>query len=494
MTERRLGRREFLKLMAGAAAGSALAACKPQIVKETVVVEKPVEKVVKETVVVEKPVEKVVKETVVVTEEKVVKETVEKVVTATPLPRTGITFWGMPMPRYAEEIAKYIPGFEEEHPTIKVNYEPWPDEGSTKFLTMAVAGNAPDVTNNGSDQVWAWARNGLLMDLKSFYDEVPRAYLVDWSPRFLQWLTARDGSGAIWGVPMRQLHMVLLYNKTAFDEVGVDYPLEWDHDVYLTEGAKFRKEEGGKVVRWAGHAIVKATLWLEQKLKAFGGNLVDPEDWTRCALGDDESQEALEWLYKAIWEDNIWPQTAQIESYWYAPFDSGGIVTQECASWIIGIWYEAIQDRFQWDFAPYPKGPTGVRAACAGSDCYTMWAETSHPDEAWEWMKFLISDDGETVMMTAAGSEPARRSMYPEWYRIVREQFPLMAEDTNWAAFEQPMKEGFDYVTGVFADPNIASEILAPALELFIDAGEVMPDHFKGIGDEITEALRAEYG
>jgi len=47
-----------------------LSSCKPQVVKETVIVEKPVEKVVekivKETVIVEKPVEKVVKETVVV--------------------------------------------------------------------------------------------------------------------------------------------------------------------------------------------------------------------------------------------------------------------------------------------------------------------------------------------------------------------------------------------------------------------------------------------
>ena len=44
----------------------------PQIIKETVVVEKPVEKVVQQTVVVEK--EKVVKETVVVKETQVVEK------------------------------------------------------------------------------------------------------------------------------------------------------------------------------------------------------------------------------------------------------------------------------------------------------------------------------------------------------------------------------------------------------------------------------------
>ena len=53
MKDRVISRREFLRLTAMAATGAALSACKPEIVKETVIVEKPVEKIVKETVVVE---------------------------------------------------------------------------------------------------------------------------------------------------------------------------------------------------------------------------------------------------------------------------------------------------------------------------------------------------------------------------------------------------------------------------------------------------------
>jgi len=79
MEERKLRRRDFLRLSAVAAAGAAAVACQPQtvIVRETV----DVEKVVKETVEVEKEVTKVVeKEVTKVVEkqvEKVVKETVE---------------------------------------------------------------------------------------------------------------------------------------------------------------------------------------------------------------------------------------------------------------------------------------------------------------------------------------------------------------------------------------------------------------------------------
>lgn len=74
MSNEKLSRRQFLSAAAMTAAGAALVACQPQtvIVKETVEVEKEVEKVVKETVVVEKEVEKEVTKVV----EKVVEVTV----------------------------------------------------------------------------------------------------------------------------------------------------------------------------------------------------------------------------------------------------------------------------------------------------------------------------------------------------------------------------------------------------------------------------------
>jgi peptide/nickel transport system substrate-binding protein len=85
MTENKLNRRSFLKASALTALSGVLAACAqptPQVIKETVVVEKPVEKIVKETVMVKETVQ--VKQTVVV--EKTVQ--VEKVITATPKPMT----------------------------------------------------------------------------------------------------------------------------------------------------------------------------------------------------------------------------------------------------------------------------------------------------------------------------------------------------------------------------------------------------------------------
>ena len=472
MSERKLSRRDCLKLMAGATAGGILVACTPEV--ETV----EVEKVVKETVEVEKVVEQTIE--------------VEKVVTVTPGPRTEVRYWGNPIPQYSgEHLDARIAKFEETHPGIKVIYEPYPDEGQTKFLAQAVAGTAPDIIEAGGSSYWQYIEAGVATDLKPYVSDLPRVYFDDWPGSLIEWLTARDGSGSIWGLPYRSTHMVLIYNRTLFDEVGVEHPLEWDHADYLAQGSKFlQKDDSGKLVRWGGHSIVKATKWLENKLRAFDGYIVDPEDPTRCALGDDEAQEALEWLYKCIWEDNMWPRTEQMENYWWAPFDAGTIATQETASWILAIWADAIGDRFKWDFAPYPKGPRGTKASAGAEDCWITWSGSEHPQETWEVLKWLVSDEMEIHMMESAGSEPGRRSLYPEWYRIVREKYPQLA-DTNLEAFEEPVRQGYEFHEGVFKDNSTAMEILNPALELFIDAGEAKPDYFRQVADEITASQQA---
>ena len=95
---KKVSRREFVRLTGIAAGATALAACAtptPQVIKETVIVEKPVEKVV------EKPVEK----TVVV--EKVVTKEVEKMVTPTPPPPV-ITAHGRQLPPDAAPLEKQV--------------------------------------------------------------------------------------------------------------------------------------------------------------------------------------------------------------------------------------------------------------------------------------------------------------------------------------------------------------------------------------------------
>jgi multiple sugar transport system substrate-binding protein len=402
----------------------------------------------------------------------------------------GAQTWGNPIPEYSgPHLDTRIAQFEAAHPGIKVLYEPFPEDGHTKFLAQAVAGTAPDIIENGSGEYKRLYQAGASLDLRPYMSDLPSDIANGWPPEFMQWLTAPDG--AIYGLPMRSWHMVLIYNRDLFDSLGVPYPDgSWTHDDYMENMIKFIKEEGGQKVQWGGHEISKALQWLENKLRVYDGYLVDPADNTRCALGDPAAQEALAWLNQAVWEENAWPQTAQIQDYWFAPFDTGALATMASGSWIISILDGSIEDRFGWDFAPYPRGPNGTRASFSASDNWTVYSGTPNPDATWEVLKWLVSDEMETHMMESAGSEPSRDSLYPQWYEIVRSRFPRLAE-TNLEAFQEPVTEGFTFFEGSFKDQVAANDILNPALEQFLDAGTIGPEDFIGIAEEVTQAQQA---
>ncbi|MEA3407894.1 MAG: hypothetical protein U9R48_07420, partial [Chloroflexota bacterium] len=136
MSQKNMSRRRLLKLMGLGLAGTTLAACQPKVV----------EKVVKETVVVEKEVEKEVEK--VVKETVVVKEEVEKVVEVTKAPgeRIRVTWyaWGNPLDpgRYTE----YEKAFDDYglDVILQAVLVPGGEEYYVKLMAAVASGTAPD--------------------------------------------------------------------------------------------------------------------------------------------------------------------------------------------------------------------------------------------------------------------------------------------------------------------------------------------------------------
>jgi len=169
-------RRGALKRLLGLGAGAvALAACgatpTPQVVEKIVtsVVEKEVTKIVEgtpqvvlETVVVEK----VVKETVVVEETQVVEKEVTVQVNQ---PEITVTMmqWGESMGIVQDINERVFARFREKHPNIKPVLEaaPW-TEFWTKLQTLAAAGDMPDIYSQSIAYGWDHADKRIAMDLQ----------------------------------------------------------------------------------------------------------------------------------------------------------------------------------------------------------------------------------------------------------------------------------------------------------------------------------------
>ena len=196
----KLTRRSFLGLVSGAAAGTLLAACQPQVVERTVEVE------VTREVEVEKEVEVEVER--------------EVVVTAPPEEIKGVELWtGFGQGRMADAMAGAIERFDADTGFITNHIViPWGDI-RTKVIAATAAGNPPDVYRG-----WAWivgddAPIGALTDLSPFVEARPDANLDDYFPAALEQMKFQ---GKFYAVSISTQVQMMFYNKDRMREGGFD--------------------------------------------------------------------------------------------------------------------------------------------------------------------------------------------------------------------------------------------------------------------------------
>ena len=108
----------------------------------------------------------------------------------------------------------------------------------------ATGGELPDVFWMHSNESQRYMSNEILLDLT---DKASDSELVDMSkyPEEIKELYTYDGK--VYGIPKDIDTIALWYNKTMFDEAGVDYPDEtWTWDTVVENAKKLTKEDGSQ--------------------------------------------------------------------------------------------------------------------------------------------------------------------------------------------------------------------------------------------------------
>ena len=119
----------------------------------------------------------------------------------------------------AEGVAPLIAAFEEENPSIKVEYESVPFGELNQVIQSRLenGGDSPDVYIADQPRVAALANQGFLLDLSDAVDG-PGAGWVDTA------LTASTVDGALMALPLNTSTQILYYNKSLLDQAGIPYP------------------------------------------------------------------------------------------------------------------------------------------------------------------------------------------------------------------------------------------------------------------------------
>jgi multiple sugar transport system substrate-binding protein len=334
--------------------------------------------------------------------------------------------------------------FNEKFPKVKIEVEPqltgWTDKNQTEWI----AGTGPDISGHCCNWGPQWARDGLLYNMEpSLKKDVPDAVRKD----FVEWLmklfwSPENGQFAL---PMYTGTIALYYNKDAFQKAGVPFPDEsWDWNKYRDASTRLTKAGEGLF----GRRLIASYDRTMQRLHSNAGNWVDPKDDTKPAFDQPKAVEALNYEFNAGHKEKIALREGAPDSFpaaaskpIYQAFSDGTYAMMEEGSWILARMTQTsnIPENVNWDVAPIPKGPAG-RVSLATNDGWSIWKGSKAIPEAWEFVKFLMSDEWNDINSRASGQQAGRKSFQDRWERLIKEANPKLA-DKNLKPFKDAVTQ-----------------------------------------------------
>jgi len=123
-------------------------------------------------------------------------------------------------------------------------------------------------------------------------------------------------------------------------------------------------------------------------------------------LDQPKSVEALKYYYGLLTDDKVSPPPGALPEQ-ASVLDQ--FTTQSIAMGMYGPWFRPVlvnaANQFKWDVAQPPKSPTtGNRASAIYTDTWGIYSGSKVPRETWDFMKFLVSKDGQTKWAELIGA------------------------------------------------------------------------------------------
>jgi multiple sugar transport system substrate-binding protein len=304
---------------------------------------------------------------------------------------------GLERTMYENFILKFA---HEENPGIKVNvtFEAWGDY-MTKLPTILAGGVIPDMIHQHMSIVQEYAYRGALLELNP-YMERDGVKAEDYIPALFD---AFSNKGKTYGIPKDSAAWGMYFNKTMFDEAGVDYPAEdWTLEDFKELALELTLDENGnpasspnfdreKIAQWG-------MAWREPTpagggedsrgfVKAAGGDWFS-EDYTEMLLTDPAVLDILKMFYEMRCVTGSIPTPAQAQGQG-DPFRAG--LTAMQVSFHIGTFFAKQENvKFDYDVRFLPGGPGG-QYSVVGCSGWAVPSKAAHKEEGWELVKYLTS-------------------------------------------------------------------------------------------------------
>lgn len=313
-----------------------------------------------------------------------------------------------------EEIAGE---FMESHPNINVVVESVPfDQYWTKLETSATGGSAPDLFWMNVIYFLEYSRNGIIMPLDDSVEKDD--FNLDHYPQ--QLVDMYIDEEKLYALPKDLDTVGLWYNKKIFDEAGIEYPDDsWDWDKLIEVSQELTDPEKGI---WGIAAKLDTRTGYYNTIPQAEGYVLENNT---SGYGDPNTIAGLKLWTDLIHVHKASPSLVQMtDTDPLSLFKSGKVAMTLEGSWSA---IELANDEYtseSVDVAVLPKGKK--RSSSMNGLGNVIYSETEHPEEAWEFLKFLASEEAAKIQSKTGTVIPAFDGTQEEWVNSIP-QFNLNA-------------------------------------------------------------------
>jgi multiple sugar transport system substrate-binding protein len=312
-----------------------------------------------------------------------------------------LTYYGDfdPAPLAAFEAA--IAEFEAAHPDIDVVFQNFDHEGYKTAIRNFLTADPPDLANwYAGNRMAPFVESGQFMDVSDVWEEHGLAESLASA------LPSMTIDGKQWGVPYTYYQWGIYYNKSVYEQAGVEVPTTWEE--FLANCATF-KEAGidcvttGTKALWPGAGIFDylnlRTNGYEFHMALTNGEVAWTDDRVRATFA--------EWA-KLVEPGYVTANHAALD--WQ---DAAALLIQgQAANYVMGNFAVAVfKDGGMTDetlgFMPFPTiNPDVPRAEEAPTDTVHITAGAKNPEDAKTFLAYLATPEVQTKLNAALGQLP----------------------------------------------------------------------------------------
>ena len=324
-----------------------------------------------------------------------------------------LTYWCAQNPQERALATQLAETWNAANPDVQVKVQPLPAGQSSEEVLIAsiVAGTTPDLCSN----IWP----GIISDFVRADGVYPLSSFPDFDSLMASRVPSdllarfRAPDGEYYQIPWKTNPIMLLYNKQLFREAGIEQPPR-TYSQFMTAAAKLTRDRDGDghLDQWAGYRKTHP-IWHERRfdyyalyIGASGGQTLFDEGEVSI---DTVASTKVFSFFRDVYANHYFPLT----TFQSSPILSGKVATEFTGPWQIGWLDENAPPDFEYGFTPLPLPDDYEGPAYTFGDYknIVIFSNTKHPEEAWRFAKFLVSQEADLQLLETTKQIPVRQGL-----------------------------------------------------------------------------------